>query len=317
MQLGKQIAVYEKYLKSKLSFGKMYYSPYREEDNPSLSFWQGENDILWRDWGDPMQDKPQDVYSFYACNESCSKTEAYKRLNKANISTFAGGDRINPVYKKRAVRRLKKKLIKIIERPFNMDDLLFWSEYGITLNTLKKFKVKAASKVFLNDKETHVESKNKPVYAYEITSKGDKYYKIYAPKNSFKWMFNGNQEMLFGIDLIPDKGELLIITKSLKDVMALRELGYSAIAPQAETAIIKKSVINNLKRRFKYIIIFFDNDSTGIKFAKRLSTIYKLMYIYLPQDHKAKDISDYIKSYGMDNAKTQLKKILDDVIKED
>ena len=82
--------------------------------------------------------------------------------------------------------------------------------------------------------------------------------KIYRPHSltrKDKWRNNCGTYDLQGLAQLPDKGKLLIITKSLKDIMVLYEYGYTAVAPQSEHSSIPTSLMENLKGRFDKIII--------------------------------------------------------------
>lgn len=75
-------------------------------------------------------------------------------------------------------------------------------------------------------------------------------------------------------------GEFLVITKSLKDVMCLYSCGITAIAPISENCFLNESQYERLRKKFKKIIIFFDNDLAGIsnmnKFRKEFPDIYSV-----------------------------------------
>lgn len=51
--------------------------------------------------------------------------------------------------------------------------------------------------------------------------------------------------------MLPESGDILIITKALKDVMVLYEYGIPAIAPCSENLFITEAQYNHLKERFK------------------------------------------------------------------
>lgn len=60
--------------------------------------------------------------------------------------------------------------------------------------------------------------------------------------------------MIQGSKMLPKSGEFVVVTKSLKDVMALYEFGIPAIAPNSEN-LFNRSNMKNFKLNFnKYII---------------------------------------------------------------
>jgi DNA primase len=109
--------------------------------------------------------------------------------------------------------------------------------------------------------------------------------------------------------------DILIITKSLKDVMVLNELGYEAVSPMAENVIISEELINSYKEKYKSIVIFYDNDGEfypgkgksgkGKQAALHAAKKYSLPMIFLG-DGEEKDISDYVLKHGKDNAKIKM-----------
>jgi 5S rRNA maturation endonuclease (ribonuclease M5) len=73
---------------------------------------------------------------------------------------------------------------------------------------------------------------------------------------------------------------------------------------------IDSALIDNLKTRFKYIYLLYDNDATGKKYSKKLCEQYRLMPIFVPEP--VKDISDYRKTYGIVKTLGLLKSLLDE-----
>lgn len=100
-------------------------------------------------------------------------------------------------------------------------------------------------------------------------------------------------------------GDILVITKSMKDVMLLHEFNIPAIAPNSEVLFVTDAQLNKLKTKFKHIIVVYDNDFAGIE---NLSKIHKahpeLIVTFIPRKYEAKDISDFYKKYGKE--KTQI-----------
>ena len=62
-------------------------------------------------------------------------------------------------------------------------------------------------------------------------------------------------------------GDILVITKSLKDVMCLYEYGITAIAPCSENEFLTDNQYERIKKKFKYIFLLWDNDFTGVSNA--------------------------------------------------
>lgn len=144
------------------------------------------------------------------------------------------------------------------------------------------------------------------MYAYKIFNKF-KVYRPYSSNREDKWRTNCTSVDLQGYEQLPAKGDLLIITKSLKDIMVLYKLGYNAVALQSENDNLRKDIYDDLANRFTKLIILFDNDKPGIEAGKKLSEKYNIEYVYLDSSYynlyKVKDISDYIAEFGVDKAR--------------
>ena len=202
-----------------------------------------------------------------------------------------------------------KSIIKPYIKSFNIIDLNYWSQYGISLNTLNHFNVKACSHVSLIKGYNHFlfeYTKSNPLYSYRFFKNNNEQFKIYNPfgTKETKWLSNVGADCLQGYDQLPELGNLLILTKSLKDVMSLYELGYNAIGLQAETNKLSDKSYKELSNRFKEIIILFDNDEQGRISTGEFFMKYELKFFFIDD---TKDISDYIKMYNIKKAKIILK----------
>lgn len=101
-----------------------------------------------------------------------------------------------------------------------------------------------------------------------------------------------------GAKQLPKEDDVLVITKSLKDVMTLYSLGITAIAPNSENLFLTESQFSKLKSRFKRIIVFYDNDLTGIHNMNKIRKSFDVECMWIPRSYGAKDISDFHKMYG-------------------
>jgi hypothetical protein len=199
--------------------------------------------------------------------------------------------------------------LRIKRRTWSSDDLAYWSSYYIPIKTLEKFDVSPIQYVFLQDIIVWTHHVDNPIYAYKIYN-GLKTYKPFAKTKHSKWISSCTRYDVQGFKQLPKTGDLLIITKSLKDVMVLHELGYSAVAPHGENHAIPNDVIYNLQKRFKHIVVLYDWDYAGIRGAKSLEKKHKLNLIFIPQEHAVKDISDYVKKYTLTKGNKLIKDLL-------
>lgn len=200
--------------------------------------------------------------------------------------------------------------IKIKERQWEDRDTKYWLQYGITYSTIQLFNVIPIAGYFHNNMYIPTHS---IAYAYLEYKDHVLTYKIYRPtagKRS-KWRNNNPYGVHQGYRQLPDNGKLLIITKSLKDVMSLYEVvGQPAIGVQSETCFIKETVIDEYKFRFKRVFTLFDNDRQGTEQAKSYQEMYNISPIFIPEHYEVKDFSDLVKKVGKDNATTIFKYLL-------
>lgn len=206
-----------------------------------------------------------------------------------------------------------KSNIKVIVKPFSLIDYEYWNQYGISLSTLQFFNVKAVSHVYLNKGDKHYifeYKNNQPLYSYRFYKNHCEYLKIYNPYSTTKegkWLSNVGSDCLAGYDQLPQSGDLLILTKSLKDTMSYFEMGYNAISFQAETNKISKKSWNELSKRFKRIVVNFDRDEQGYISTGEFLLEHDIDFFFIDQE---KDISDFIKKNSLKKAKKLIKKKL-------
>ena len=148
------------------------------------------------------------------------------------------------------------------------------------------------------------------MYAYKVYDR----FKIYRPLASkyTKWRTNLTNRHVQGLAELPKEGgNLLIITKSLKDVMCLYEMGFYAISPSSETTFIPEDMLQSLRSKWKHIVILFDRDKTGMFKAREYSKKYKLDCIFVNKKFKAKDVSDAVKGNSFFEVKEWLTKTVE------
>ena len=148
------------------------------------------------------------------------------------------------------------------------------------------------------------------MYAYKVYDK----FKIYRPLASkyTKWRTNLTNRHVQGLAELPyEGGNLLIITKSLKDVMCLYEMGFNAISPSSETTFIPDDILKSLRHKWRHIVIMFDRDATGMTKAREYSKRYKMDCIFVNKKFKAKDISDAVRDNSFFAVKEWLTKTVE------
>lgn len=203
--------------------------------------------------------------------------------------------------------------IQVEIKEFSELELKWWAKYGITKDILNKYNVYSCKHVFLNESVVAKSQQHCPIFGYYGKKyQGEELWRIYFPKRKEgRFMGNWPTKKIQGFDYIPKSGNLLVITKSMKDVMCLYSLGISAIAPNSETQFISESILSDLIKRFKHIVVLFDNDETGISFMNKQKRLHpELIYTWIPRDSGAKDISDFYKIYGKKRTQELIKQFI-------
>lgn len=189
------------------------------------------------------------------------------------------------------------------KREISEKGLKYFAKYGITPKILKKYKVYELSGSFYSpESSTKAADSIKDddlvfVYAYIGWVKT---YRPFAQKgNRFSFKEKTDKEFVFGKEQLPEKGDCVFITGGEKDVMTLASQGFYAITLNSETADLKEELANELRNRFKNVIVLYDNDETGVKASKGLGKQYGFPVITLPEiANNGKDISDYFAANG-------------------
>jgi len=307
--------VWETYFNREPVVGVMYTNPFRKDSNPGCCFFRGDQGyLLFHDFA---------VHDTFDCVGAVTRKfgiSYYKALKKIIIDLKIDESKV--VYAPKVQKEEEKKpepLVQIVAKDFTQDELDWWYTFGISKSTLDFFGVYSVDKVFINKRLVSRSTVKNPIYGYVYYRTSHvKTYRPMAEKDK-KWFGYVTKKDISGYDQLPfDDGPLLIITKSLKDVMCLFELGYTAIAPQSESPIIDPTIIGFLKNQFKRQLILYDNDGgftkkegKGKYLAMKLSEKTDIPMVIIP-DGEPKDISDYYKKHGREKTLELLKTITDE-----
>jgi len=310
LKLTTEYDIYAFYIGDQFKIGKVMRSPLRNDIHPSFGIYKSSigGNLMWKD---QATGKNGNVIQFVSEKYIISYNEALKQIftdiENGSITTTETGKSIQDSYK------ATKTVISVQKKNLTEVDDNYWGQYYITRDILKKYNVYPILTFWINDlPSTLFYTKEKPLYAYQVFNK----FQIYCPYGDKKNKFRTNTSIydMHGLEQLPSYGNLLIITKSKKDLLVLDRLGYIAIAPCGENTPIPENVMQNLKERFNKIIILYDNDKPGIEGAKKLAKRHSLTYTYIPIEYynmfKIKDVSDFIKNYKITKTKEMLKKIL-------
>jgi len=287
--------------------GKLMNSPLRPDDKiPSFAIFPGKTGgLLFKDHGTGEAGNALKFIKLYKGIDTRDELERELLRIVRKMNPMLG--EVKPTHVKTVGSGLTK--IGIVRQPFTETDKKYWKQFHISIDTLKRFDVFSIKYFLCNDVVRGVYKEDNPMYAYKV----DDRFKIYRPLASkyTKWRTDLTNDNIQGLKQLPDSGNLLFITKSLKDVMCLYEMGFNAISPSSETTFIPDNVLQHLRSKWKHIIILFDRDEAGVKNARKYSKQYKLDAMFVHKKFKAKDISDAVKANGFFAVKDWLTKTVE------
>lgn len=296
--------IMEFYLKVPVKKG-LFCSSLREDNRPTCSFYRNKGGyLIFKDFATGQH------LNCFGVVETLFGVNYYKALeiiandfgiqhsdipkNKGTVNKYA--------------KRLSEKTISKIQveiKEYSKEELEWWNKFGITKEILEKFNVFSCKYVFLEGNIIAESTPQCPIYGYyggKIKKDGEKIelWKCYFPfRKQYRFLGNYPSKKLQCYDKLPRKGKLLVITKSTKDCLSMYSFGISACAPCSENLFITDKVLDDLKKRFKYIVVFYDNDLPGISNMVKIKEKYpELNFFFIPRSYKAKDFSDFYAKYG-------------------
>lgn len=290
--------IYAHYL-GQFKVGAIYNSPFRKDKNPSFGIYYSKRtkQLLFKDHGTGECGNIVKFVSLYTglTNYNDILKDIVKQLNITTDTKLDSSKQYIPS---------SETVIGIVRQKFTPTDINYWSQFNISEKTLKKYNVNSIKYYLCNGIVKGIYKEDNPMYAYKVYNN----FKIYRPlaDKYTKWRNNLTEYDIQGYAQLPSKGDTLIITKSMKDVMCLYEMGIPAISPSSESTFIPNDILEGLKKRFKRIIILFDRDNAGVKYLRKMSLKTGLEGLLVHKKFKAKDISDAIKANSFEEVKEWL-----------
>jgi len=192
----------------------------------------------------------------------------------------------------------KYKVSQYVLRSWDTSDQYFWTKFNIGSKLLDEHCVRPLSSYTLEKEEEGIKKSVTITgnYLYGYFKKDGTLYKIYQPKTLDKKFIKVN-DYIQGLEQL--KGhKYLVITSSLKDIMALKSLKLSIdiIAPDSENTMIPKDMMKHCLKEYSKVLVMFDFDDAGIKATEKYIKMYpELTSAILPM---SKDPADSIRDHG-------------------
>ena len=295
-------------------------SPFRKDNDPGCWFEYYDDELRFKDFGNPSRygriklknidcfDAVQIKYKLPNFYETLRFIKA-KLIDEQNYQPKRAGKIL--LSNQPIIRNKKPVQIFAATRPWEKRDALFWKRYLISRENLIEDRVFPVCRVRLkNTKKGDVVFNTQDLsYLYTRFLGGRK--KLYRPfqKKKYRFITNCTNSDVGGYDQLVSSGRLLIITKSYKDFRVLKNLGFNVVWFQNEGQTPNEKLLKELCDRFDKVLVFFDNDSTGIEasqeVAAKINKLYnhaKATFIYLPEElrkYKVSDPSDMIYRRGL------------------
>ena len=295
--------IFRYYIRGFKELDKKFCSELREDKTPTSAVYVWKNTLLYKDHGHP--DHTFNCFRYIQAAFNCDWITALRMVDSdfnlglsyiKNDGVFSMGAQGVKREQPELVEKLT--LIRKKARKWNSEDAKFWRKYYISKEILVKFGVEPIDYYWVNE---HRFSCKTITYAYKFGQR----FKIYAPEETErKWTSNVKAADIQGWNQLPDKGTLIILTSSLKDIMTLYSAGYSAIAMQSEMQVPPEKLIESLKTRFDQVVVLYDNDymketNPGQMMANKICDKYDLINVCIPDKYESKDPSDLVRAANM------------------
>lgn len=284
---------------------KLALSPFRSDSHVTVGIYKSKSGILY------LHD--------FATNEHINCFQAVMKLYNCNyykaLEIIAKDFGLIEGTKSKLITPKKVESIKQNEtcniqvqiKDFTEKELKWWKQFGIDKKLLKKYHVYSILHVFLNGELKFTSSEKCPIYGYYFGKSKKELWKIYFPANKDKgirFLNNLPNKKLQGYKQLPERSNLLVITKSMKDCVSMYSFGINAVAPASESTFCNEKQLEEFKSRFKHILVIYDQDKAGKHNMYKIRTSYpELNYFVLPKKLNCKDFSDLVQMYGVEKVK--------------
>lgn len=297
--------IFRQYCPNFKKLGVKFCSDLREDERPGVSIVEWKGGLLYKDFAN--EDHTFNCFGYVMHKYNLEFVGALQLISQ-DFGLGLTSSSVIPTARKYEynITPLKRAVIRIKARHWNSLDADYWKKFCIPKSLLVKFDVHPIEYFWINETRFHSHSIS---YAFRFHSG----YKIYSPyETDNKWYSNVGKNVIQGYSQLVENGEVVFLTSSLKDVMCLEVLGYSAIALQSEMQLPNEGLIKTLKERFKEVIVFYDNDfgseqNPGQTVASKICSMFELANVYVPDIYCSKDISDLIKNRGLSAAQQLIK----------
>jgi hypothetical protein len=292
----------------------LYPSKLRRDRHPSTSFFVSNKSgkILYKDFA---TNEVFNCFTFVARLFNVSFNDALAiiardfGLSKESTITVEARNILQNVSFDKQIKA--QTIIQIIPSSWESEHISYWKHYHIDIQRLKNNNVYPVKRLFVNKAEFKTD---KLCFAYLVKNIDDEgkfheYLKIYQPlrtNETGKWINNIPISVPFGLYELKTSrklpGDHIVIGKAKKDEMVLQSFFNYTIGTQNESeSAISPSLVSYLHEHFPKRTIIWDSDRAGVESCKKFND-KGFGYFNTPAylvDRGVKDVSDYVKAFGM------------------
>lgn len=306
-----QESIMQHYTGHDVNSKKLFTSVLRKDNHVTCGFYKSKSGILYMH--DFATNEHLDCWNIVMRLYNCNYYDALNII--AQDFGFIEGTHknVSPPKLVNDLRETESSKIQVQIKDFTEKELKWWNQFGISKKLLKKYHVFSLQHVFLNGQLRFTSSEQCPIYGYYFgkDKNHEEKWKIYFPmRQEFRFLNNVSKKTLQGYHQLPKTGDLLVITKSMKDCISLYGFGIPACAPNSETLFVNDKQLEEFKQRFKHILVVYDQDRPG---RHNMWLIRKqhpeLNFFTMPKD-LAKDFTDSVQLVGVDKMKELVKQFI-------
>jgi hypothetical protein len=307
-------------------------SPFHADENPSFSFHDKSNEghILWHDHTKRLKG---DVFDFiqqyfkFRHGKVMTMGEVLQLVSDTMKGEAKQGSDVRVITDQQMPSPVKGKrsetIFTVVVPPgMYMPDFAmnYWDKRGFSENLLKLYRTGFADEVWITkvvngEKKITMWGKSSyedPIFFWEFTKGHYKFYRPLCKDPKRKWISNISKKLIGDIQgydqcrITERFPPLIILTKSMKDIMHFRMFGIDAMAMHGEGHDPGQPFIDHLRSYCTILVSLYDNDRPGMRAAVGLRHKYGIPDLYyLRKDGKDTDevyMNDYKTFYNYVNA---------------
>lgn len=295
--------IFLKYMNIYPTLTGRYKSPLRTDDNAGCNFYRDTRGVL--KFRDPAYRINIDCFNLVSivCKDVNNYGHVLQRIAK-DFNLYSKDIDYSVVANwQEAVEQAGKKLsiIQVKRKEFTKEELQWWRKQGILKEVLSFYKVSSLQILWLNGQVIYSYSKKDPGFVYHF---GEYFYKAYFPmRTQYRFLQNIGKTTFEGYDQLPETGEYLVITNSLKCAMCISTFDIASGAGTSESILIGEELMVELQSRFTWIFTLYDRWKNGKvdKAGVHMSWLMRKKYGTIPlmfEKNEPKDFCENYEKYG-------------------